>query len=607
MAAKLKNTDTASAEDASPFMLEAFRNFDSIRDYFSASKNGTIVVTSRNSASKDLANHQPSHFFELGGLSDEESVTLLQERSQLEMAKIDTIAAKAILYRLACHPLAITQASSYISRKKIRLSQFLDHYEKSRAQILKHTPNLNDYRRQLSEDEEETSLNVFTTWELSLQQLLETKDSGKENFDLLTLISFFDCKDVSEELFSSYTPRAQSWPAEYYWPVDCLAFCLSNEEYPDGQLLGGCEKFGEILTDLSEMSLVQPWAWGEDDYRHCYLHPLIKDHDTRLANVDAIISIFLDQCGRYTEAEVINRRLVDFSAKNFGLKDKDTLRCMNNLAVTYSYQGKLKLAENLYRQVLEEFQALLGSDHADTPRSISALARILMDTGIENKDTLSSLHILAMILRYQKDYGEREKILERVLAVREKLLGPSHENTLFTVGELGMLWRDMGDLDGAEKMIRRSLKGVEISLGSDHRSTLGTVSPLGLVLQDIGRLVEAENMMLRSIEGETKLSGRQRTTTLKSIWNLAGILRDQRKFTESQELWKEALEGLQKALGDDYYHTINCLAGYSNLMGMIAAETSSEITGPIEDDWETASSSSESDSGVQTTIPNPAQ
>ncbi|XMA14272.1 hypothetical protein WAI453_007063 [Rhynchosporium graminicola] len=139
MATKLKNTDTASAEDASPFMLEAFRvwpkvwvmvfdnyddvkNFDSIRDYFPASKNGTIVVTSRNSASKDLTNHQPSHFFELGGLSDEESVTLLQKRSQLEMAKIDTIAAKAIVNRLACHPLAIMQASSYISRKKIRLT-----------------------------------------------------------------------------------------------------------------------------------------------------------------------------------------------------------------------------------------------------------------------------------------------------------------------------------------------------------------------------------------------------------------------------------------------------------------------------------------------------
>ncbi|CZT42829.1 uncharacterized protein RSE6_02780 [Rhynchosporium secalis] len=150
MAAKLKNTDTASAEDASPFMLEAFRvwpkvwvmvfdnyddvkNFDSIRDYFPASKNGTIVVTSRNSASKDLTNHQPSHFFVLGSLSDEESVTLLQKRSQLEMAKIDTIAAKAIVNRLACHPLAIMQASSYISRKNIRLSQFLDHYEKSRA------------------------------------------------------------------------------------------------------------------------------------------------------------------------------------------------------------------------------------------------------------------------------------------------------------------------------------------------------------------------------------------------------------------------------------------------------------------------------------------
>ncbi|KAL2072789.1 hypothetical protein VTL71DRAFT_12132 [Oculimacula yallundae] len=705
IADKLKNLDSASsAEDATPFILETFRdwpkawvmvfdnydnikNFDNIRDYLPASKNGIIIVTSRNSGSENLTMHQPRNFIELDGLSSNDSLELLRIQCRLEEAHVNTTAAKAIVERLACHPLAITQAGSYISKKKIRLDQFLTYYNNSRDKILKHTPQLSQYRRSLNADEQETSLNVFTTWELSLQQLLETTYPEKKK-DLLTLFAFFDCKDISEELFSTYVPRAQMWPEDYHWPVDCLEFCL-GEEFPEGQLLGGRDghqkldglkqwdrdSFEEILSDLSEMALVQSWDRGVDEFCHCSLHPLIKDwirlrstiedtnkftlisskvieatletryhndvftfplavqqvllshideytaninilqeaalvrleswHGLGLDSSDEWNSVFLLQCGRYREAEVIFRRLVDFYTEAFGTRNERTFRCMNNLAATYAYQGKQSLAEDLYRKVLEGRQALLGPDHPDTLHGTRELAELLIrmgkyqeaekyarlaaeggecTLGIESQDTLRSLHTLGIVLTMQHKYEESEKVLKRTLEGSEKLLGPSHADTLETVEELGSLWRDMGNLDAAEKMLRRSLEGREVQLGKDHPRTLISVNNLGLIIQDLGRLDEAEEMFRRAIDGKMKVFGRQNSETLMSVWCLATVLRGQEKFTESQGLWKEALEGLKVALGEEHPSTVNCSREYDWLMEIVAANESTRTIEMTEED-----------------------
>lgn len=154
IAAKLKGSEVSATENAKPFILDTFRawpkpwvmvfdnyddvkNFDTIRDYFPVSEQGTIIVTSRNSASGRLTNHQPSNFIELGGLSEDDSLQLLSSQCRLDNMTVDTNAAKAIVERLAYHPLAITQAGSYIAKKKMRLNLFMDYYDQSRDKILK--------------------------------------------------------------------------------------------------------------------------------------------------------------------------------------------------------------------------------------------------------------------------------------------------------------------------------------------------------------------------------------------------------------------------------------------------------------------------------------
>ena len=141
---------------------------------------------------------QSNHFLELFGLEESATVALLIQQSQTnEVISSDT---KKNMERLGYHPLAITQAGAYIRKRKLRLCEFMDHYKRRKKIILESTPQLSQYRKLLGNAEKETSLNVFTTWELSFQQLQSEASENNVEAKLLTLLAFFDEKDISEQL-----------------------------------------------------------------------------------------------------------------------------------------------------------------------------------------------------------------------------------------------------------------------------------------------------------------------------------------------------------------------------------------------------------------------
>jgi hypothetical protein len=65
---------------------------------------------------------------------------------------------------------------------------------------------MNKYRKKLSDNAKvETSMNVFTTFELSHSQLSRRGDGvAYHSADVLTLLVFFESKSVSENLMKSY-------------------------------------------------------------------------------------------------------------------------------------------------------------------------------------------------------------------------------------------------------------------------------------------------------------------------------------------------------------------------------------------------------------------
>ena len=145
--------------------IEKADSFPNIQDFILQSEFGAIWVMSKHPDSSALVIEQSNRFIELFGLDESDVVALLIQQSQTKEGI--TADAKKIVERLGCHPLALTQAGAYIRKCKLRLSEFMNDYKRRKKIILESTPQLSQYRKTLGNAQEETSLNVYTIWELS--------------------------------------------------------------------------------------------------------------------------------------------------------------------------------------------------------------------------------------------------------------------------------------------------------------------------------------------------------------------------------------------------------------------------------------------------------
>ena len=78
--------------------------------------------------------------------------------------------------------------------------------------------------------------------------------------------------------------------------------------------------------------------------------------------------------GRTGEAAALQEEVLQKRRRILGEEHPDTLRSMNNLALTYSDQGRTGEAAALQEEVLQKQRRILGEEHPDTLRSMNNLA-----------------------------------------------------------------------------------------------------------------------------------------------------------------------------------------------------------------------------------------
>lgn len=156
--------------------------------------------------------------------------------------------------------LAIDQAATYIGTRDIPLESFAEVFATRRLAILQHTPTHWEYSNSRLE-ERDKPLSVFTTWEMSFEQLQVTHDERNSLVHLLTLGAFVDTRDISEGLFSLYAQQA------------CRPKWL--EYFMDGTKWDS-EKYQDSIVRLLSVSLVTAIDLMATDARFSF-HPLIAE------------------------------------------------------------------------------------------------------------------------------------------------------------------------------------------------------------------------------------------------------------------------------------------------------------------------------------------
>jgi tetratricopeptide (TPR) repeat protein len=94
-------------------------------------------------------------------------------------------------------------------------------------------------------------------------------------------------------------------------------------------------------------------------------------------------------------------------------------------------------------------------------------------------------------------YEQAGPLLQRALAIRERVLGPQHPSTAVSLFNLASLYDAQGKYEQAEPLYQRALMIRERVLGPEHRNTATSLNNLALLYQDHGKYEQAEPLLRR--------------------------------------------------------------------------------------------------------------
>ncbi|KAF2190151.1 TPR-like protein [Zopfia rhizophila CBS 207.26] len=544
--------------------VDEVETFPSLAAYLPQSRNGSILITSRN---KDAAARLA------GGYKNIKEVCVMDESQGLQLLRNrlqDTSTdegAVDLLRALDCIPLAITQAAAYINRRaRMTISRYLDEFrsnDEKRENLLNW--DAGDLRR-----DKGASNSVVTTWQMSFERIRQERPSAA---DLLSLMSFFNPQGIPESILRRHSRTVAR---------------LGCEDEADGV-------FDEDFDILQAYSLIA--ATAETDM--CEMHALVQ----------FCTQVWLSSFG---DSQRWKRKFIELMAREFPTGQfenwakcqqllphieslynsepatdeslKEWAQILTNAAWYMWMKGSYKTAQNIATKALTARESVLGQDNGLTLTSVAVLALVLQDQGkydeaeklnrralegyekelgVQHPDTLTSVDNLALVLQDQGKYDEAEKLNRRALEGREKELGVQHPDTLTSVDNLALVLRYQGKYDEAEKLNRRALEGYEKELGVQHPDTLTSVDNLASVLRYQGKYDEAEKLNRRALEGYEKELGVQHPDTLNSVYCLAYLLHEQKRYEEASWLYQRACDGYKQKLGSQHPTAVVCLNHFS--------------------------------------------
>ena len=421
-------------------VLDNFDNpsaFRDVADFIPQSNLGAILVTSRHADSDTLVLDQSNHFIKLDDLEESVAILLLCQRSQTKDLGAEGV--KEIVERLGYHPLAITQAGAYIKRRGLQLCDFTKVYKKQKEAILTNTLPLSQYRKKLGHDEKETSLNVFTTWELSFQQLQSQASANNVEAKLLTLFAFFDNKDISEQLladFGAYEKKESKSARLLTW--------LNGFTNASGQW--DTDSIAEVLITLRDLSLLQGFAQESDGFYHSSLHPLIKDW-IRLRT-----SKLIGQQNTYMAAWLLSSRL-----SNSWHSHK------------HCFELPLSAQQNILLSIvaLEEANGEFFVSQVEIPANQAIF-----------HEYLYSQSCFATYLSYIGSYQLAEIIYHRLVMQSKECFGLEHYFTLGITDMLEITFWNQGRWKEAEDLGMQVTETKKRVLGLEHPETLTSMANL---------------------------------------------------------------------------------------------------------------------------------
>jgi tetratricopeptide (TPR) repeat protein len=589
-----------NADDISMWIDQLTPDSSRLMDCLPRSKYGSIIFTTRDKkAAIKLAGPANRNVVEVLELDEASAKQLLQKYLSEDLLD-DQQYMMALLNKLANLPLAITQAAAYINANCIDLATYVSLLEDQEDVVI-------DLLSEDFEDEgryRDLKNPVATTWLISFEQIRQRDPLAA---DYLSFMACVDAKDIPQSLLPPGPSRKKEIDAMgtlqgYSFitkgsagssnPTDLAAMnihrlvhmatrnWLQTENILADWTRKAIVRLLDVIGDVSHDNRV---AWRSYMPHASYVlgsNFASEDDENRLDLLE-MYGICLRSDGRYQEAEMSFKQVMERRKAKLGEDHPDTLISMTNLALTLSDQGQWEEAEKLELQVTESHKMKLGADHPSTLTSINNLASSLLNQGrweeaerlcvqvmetskaklgVDHPDTLISIANLAMIYKNQGRWEEAEKLNVQVIESRKVKLGADHPSTLTSMNNLASIYGKQSRWEEAEKLYIQAMETSKAKLGADHPDTLIRINNLALMLLNQGRWDEAEELNIQVINISKAKLVEDHPITLTSIHNLAITYGNQGRWEEAEKLFLQVIESRETKLRPDHPDTLTSMS-----------------------------------------------
>ncbi|CBF85153.1 hypothetical protein AN1580.2 [Aspergillus nidulans FGSC A4] len=507
------------------------------------SEQGRILFTTRNGElAVELTSSNIIHIPDL----DKKTAHDMLDRLVLQKNLLqDPVTTSSFLEQLAYFPLAISQASAYINKKRLR--------------------RYNDIQNP-----------VITTWLISFKQIQQQDQLAA---DYLSFMACLDPRNIPSSLLPNQSTDKQKLDAlgllNAYSFTQCQGTQISMHRLVHIAIRNWLRKNGlfslwiQRVADHLEKLFPNSSHHNRGLWRGYLPHALALVHENEFilqlgqyTELFERISGCLTRDGRYSEAEVLYSKLMTINQEKNSYEHPDTLRSMANLASTYWNQGRWNEAEKLGLQVLETRKAVLGPEHPDTLSSMANLASTYWNQGRWNEAEKLELQVLETSKAGR--WNEAEKLGLQVLETRKAVLGPEHPDTLSSMANLASTYWNQGRWNEAEKLGLQVLETRKAVLGPEHPDTLSSMANLASTYWNQGRWNEAEKLELQVLETSKAVLGPEHPDTLTSMANLASTYRNQGRWNDAEKLDVQVLETRKAVLGPEHPDTLTSMANLAS-------------------------------------------
>jgi serine/threonine protein kinase len=214
-------------------------------------------------------------------------------------------------------------------------------------------------------------------------------------------------------------------------------------------------------------------------------------------------------------------------------------------------------------QALADVRATVqGADHwqaIDARHAVAALRQVQKQGGAARKEyaAIAALQSQADALVGKGGYRDAQPLLEKILAIRRKVLGEEHPATATSYNNLAANQNPQGRYAQAEEDCRKALAIHRKRLGEDHPHTAASYDNLAANQADQGRYADAEDNWQKAAERFEKARGRiassgldrsARTSELSPLLHLAAVLARNGKPAAA---WRRFEQSLGRGTWDD--------------------------------------------------------